>query len=283
MYRHVLDREYLHSLEELHELAGSSHHQSLAGQVNSRWQENQLLKPNSFEAAMAYHGAAPSFSVPIKDIDRHSLPNPRLSAEDRALMKKSKMELYEMGAIVPVTKGMLQAARVIFHHPFLVGKKGTTDKRLCCNFKPGINRYGIHQHYKQNGLPQAKVTLQIGGWMVTIDLEKACHLVALAQWMQRLCGHDGNQHRTPRYSPVGLDLGSVDVRVVGFTTPVHTDAEGGSFGVIRKLGVRVSDLVDDMLVQEESYDDCTRGLFICLFTLRSFGWRISLKKLCTIP
>ena len=104
MHRHVLNRAYLPSLEELHELAGSSHHQSLAGQMNSRWQEYQLLKPSSFEAAMAYHGAVPSFSVPIRDIEQHSLPNPRLSAEDRALMKRSKLEFFDMGAIIPVTR-----------------------------------------------------------------------------------------------------------------------------------------------------------------------------------
>lgn len=112
MYQRVLDREYLPSLEELHELAGSSHHQPLAGQVNARWQEYQCLKPNSFEAAMAHHGAVPSFSVPIRDIEQHSLPNPRFSAEDRALMKKSKMGVCEMGAIVLVTKEMLQ----MIHH-----------------------------------------------------------------------------------------------------------------------------------------------------------------------
>ena len=282
MFQLVLDRRYLPSLEELHELAGSSHHPKLAGQVNSRWQEYQRQKPNSFEAAMAFHGAVPSFSVPIVEIEQHELPNPRLSAEDRALMNKSKMELYELGAIVPVTPAMLKKGKIIFHHPFLVGKKQTTEKRLCCNSKPGINRYGVSQHYRQNGLRQAKVSLQVGDWLVTIDLEKAYHLLALALWMQRLCGMTEKDVELMKIAPLGwvwvvLMFGLWDSPRL-FIVMLKV-----ALSEIRSLGVRLSDLVDDMLVQEESYDGCVRALFISLFILRRFGWRVSLKKLCAIP
>ena len=150
---------------------------------------------------------------------------------------------------------------------FLVKQKDGGNRPVI-NLKE-LNSYVTYQHFKMEGLYLLKHLIQIGDWMIKIDLKDAYFTVPVSKQHQLLLRF---MHRGLRYqfSCLPFELGPAPRLFTKFLKPV--------VALLRRLGLRLVIYLDDIIVFNQTQEGILRDRDLTLWLLQHLGFVINWKK-----
>jgi hypothetical protein len=154
--------------------------------------------------------------------------------------------------------------------------------RLIINYKLGINRYGVAQKFQGTTTRHGIQLLRTRDFMVYADVEEAYYNVPLHESCSILCGFWILLPQLRQLAPWGWRLLTLGFGLWSaprdFVKQLKT-----CLGLCRKWGIRLSDLMDDVLLAASTTDQCLQHAMVMIMTLTFFGWRVKMEKLALIP
>ena len=150
---------------------------------------------------------------------------------------------------------------------FLVKKKDGGNRPVI-NFKE-LNSYVTYQHFKMEGLHLLKHLIQMGDWMIKIDLKDAYFSVPVSKQHQPLLRflHKGVRYQ---FSCFPFGLGPAPRLFTKLLKPV--------VALLRRLGLRLIIYLDDIIVFNQTQEGILRDKDSTLWLLQHLGFVINWKK-----
>jgi len=137
-----------------------------------------------------------------------------------------------------------------------------------------LNRYLRKQHFKMETIAQVLNLVEIGDWAVTIDLKDAYHHIMIHKSHRkylRFCVHGvAYQFRALCFGPSTAPRTFVKVSSV---VVAH----------LRKLGLRLSNYLDDWLCLHKIRAVLLQNLSTALNLLSQLGWIVNIEKSQLVP
>jgi hypothetical protein len=154
--------------------------------------------------------------------------------------------------------------------------------RLIVNFKLGINKYGRAKPFQGTTARHGIQLLRRRDWMVYVDVEEAYYNVPLNKKYRNLCAFWTAHTTLHHLAPWGWRLLTLSFGL--WTAPRDFVKQlKACLQLCRHWGIRLSDLVDDVLIAASSTDECLRHSMVVILTMVHFGWRVKLEKVALIP
>ena len=260
-------------------------------------------------SSVARHGVRLDLSRDRKEIPQHVIADRRSSPSETALLRVKAKQWVQQGMAVPIQPWMvaLSGRQPLYHSPFFVekiprnelpfgadilqaqkeGSQADIDLilaklRLVLNYKPGLNRYGRSRKFKQNGLKAAVMLIRRNDFLAYVDIQDAFNNVPLHFLMWLLCAFMVNDPESLKDWPLGLACVCLTFGVWSAPCEFILTLKVMLMFCAR-FGVRLSDIVDDILVMAQTMEGSLRDSMVLVVTLNYFGWRIKIEKLALIP
>ena len=168
-------------------------------------------------------------------------------------------------------KGAIQVVSPMngeFLSPVFLVKKKDGGNRPVINLKE-LNSYVTYQHFKMEGLYLLKHLIQIGDWMIKIDLKDAYFTVPVSKQHQPLlCFMDGGLRY--QFSCIPFVLGPAPRLFTKLLKPV--------VALLRRLGLRLVIYLDHIIVFNQTQEGILRDRDSTLWLLQHLGFVLNWKK-----
>lgn len=155
----------------------------------------------------------------------------------------------------------------VVSHIFLRPKKDGSFRPIV-NLRE-VNKWVEYQHFKMEGLPIAKEILQKGDFMVKLDMKDAYFCLPIAERDQHLLCFDWGRRRYA-FQVVPFGLASAPRTFTKLLKP--------ALAVLRRLGIRMTIYLDDILVMNQSAAQLIQDRDSIIWTLRLLGFLINWEK-----
>ena len=303
-----LDASKTPSLEQLAHVAVSTHSGPVGGcisKVASRWAE---AFPGSRAADVALNGVKLKLLVPKGQVmqSEGTFPQPPPHSKKAALiLRHTILRMYRQGVCTPMTRkeatGMAQPP--MYHRVWLREKKSDGDGdpdlaikqqdwdrlakilkawRMIISLNLGVNKFGLAQKFKGRTATHAVQLLRTGDVMVYVDVEDAYYNVPLNKLYSRLCAFWMDDPVLRQLAPWGWKLLTLMFGLWSAPRDFILQLRA-VLGLTLSWGIRLSDLMDDILLAATTVEQSLQHSMVLLLVLRHFNWRIKLEKLALIP
>ena len=217
------------------------------------------LDPWILECVMGYKIAF------IKAPVQKCIPVARASGEMQALISAEVETLLGKGAIREVEH--LGTKEGFFSRIFVIPKKGG-QFRLVVNLRP-LNRFIEYQHFKLESIHLVRDLLQLGDWMVRLDLKDAYFAVPIWSGHRKYLRFkwDG---RAFEFKCLPFGLSSAPLVFTKLLRPV--------VGFLRDKGVRCIIYIDDVLIMHQSKELAWNHMVLAVEVLEGLGFLVNYKK-----
>ena len=154
--------------------------------------------------------------------------------------------------------------------------------RVIVNYKLGINRYGLAKRFQGTTARHAVQMLRRNDFMIYVDIEEAYYNVPLHEHYRSLCSFWLDLPILRRLAPRGVRLRTLSFGLWSAPRDFVKQLKA-ALALCRRCGIRLNDLVDDVLVYAPTAMWALRHGMVLLITLRYLGWRVKMEKLALIP
>lgn len=157
-------------------------------------------------------------------------------------------------------------------HLFLVEKKGG-GQRPVINLR-GLNNYLIYTHFKMEGIHCVKDMIQKGDFMIKLDLSDAYLTVPIHQDYQKYLQF---RWEGKTYQFLSLPFG------ISIAPLIFTKLMKVPISYLRRLGIRLIIYLDDILIMNQSSQNCLLDAQTCMEILEGLGFLINKIKSVLVP
>ena len=232
----------------------------LAGRLQHFLSNWKLLTRDQFILEMVVGIQIPFTSFP------HQSRVPPLTFHNQSEQVAIDQEISEM-----LQKGAIQVVSPMngeFLSSVFLVKKKDGGNRPVINLKE-LNSHVTYQHFKMEGLYLLKHLIQMGDWMIKVDLKDAYFSVPVSKQHQPLLRF---LHKSVRYQFSCLPFG------LGPAPRLFTKLLKPVVALLRRLGLRLIIYLDDIIGFNQTQEGILRDRDSTLWLLQHLGFVINWKK-----
>ena len=263
------------------------------------------------------NGAQLHLTEPIKDLPNGKPMPVSLNPEKAARFRQVIHQMISMGIARPITQADIDRAgrQPMLHSLFWRDKKEMPAEapyggsmaqaeqacdqpaidrllkylRLIINLKPGLNKYGVKQPFRQNGISQATMMIRRCDWMIYLDVRSAFYNLLMYWIYQILIAFKIlDPILLAMYGQHGIML-LVPCFGLWDAPRLFRNTLRPALELPASYGVRLNDIVDDVLCAAAHLLDAPDGAqalrhgAAIAISMEFHGWPISVDKSATIP